>query len=399
MTNEKNNLSTFNFATLWFGAAVSIAEIMTGGFIAPLGFAKGLAAILLGHLIGTTALVLAGFIGTSVRMPSIKSTRISFGEYGSFMFSIFNIIQLIGWTTVMIITGARSVNLISTSMWSFNSMTFWSIFIGILVFVWIAFGQEGWKKLNNVAVILLFVLTIVLSIIVLKSNTLMTTTAEGTISFGGAVELSAVMPLSWLPLIADYTRFAKTKKAGVVGSFAGYFLGSSWMYVIGLGAAIVTKSGDPAEMMVTAHLGFAAIGIVILATVTTTFMDVYSAGVSSLNIFPKLNEKKVALIMGAIGTALALIINMESYETFLYAIGSVFAPMFAVLITDFFLYKRIDSAKDEKLVWTSLIVWAIGVAAYYEFLKFDFILGATVPAMITTIILQIIVKEVLKKWN
>ncbi len=107
------------------------------------------------------------------------------------------------------------------------------------------------------------------------------------------MELSAVMPLSWLPLIADYTRFAKSKKAGVFSSFTGYFFGSCWMYIIGLGAAIVTSSGDPAAMMAAANLGFSALGIVVLATVTTTFMDVYSAGVSFLNIFPKLDEKKI----------------------------------------------------------------------------------------------------------
>jgi putative hydroxymethylpyrimidine transporter CytX len=396
---SQNNMSAFSFMTLWFGAAVSIAEILTGGFIAPLGFKKGVLAIVIGHLIGTLALVLAGFIGTSERIPAIKSTRISFGAYGSYVFSIFNVLQLIGWTTVMIITGARSVNLISKTIWNFDSMTFWSVFIGALVCLWIVFGRKGWEKLNNIAVTLLFALTIVLSFVVFKNGNLFSAHAEGSISFGGAVELSAVMPLSWLPLIADYTRFARSRKGGVLGSFTGYFFGSCWMYVIGLGAAIVTQNGDPAAMMVAANLGFSALGIVVLATVTTTFMDVYSAGVSFLNIFPKLDEKKIALAMGVLGTVLALVINMEQYETFLYAIGSVFAPMFAILLTDYFLYKNNQIEEGPAVNWLAITVWAAGVAIYYQFIKLDFILGATVPVMIITIFVHIILKEAVKKWN
>ena len=127
--SKKNNLSLLSFIGLWFGASISIAEIMTGGLLAPLGFKNGLIAILLGHLLGTGILVLGGIIGTEERLPSIMSTRISFGLYGSYLFSIFNVLQLIGWTSVMIISGARSVNLISISLWSFDSTFFWSILI------------------------------------------------------------------------------------------------------------------------------------------------------------------------------------------------------------------------------------------------------------------------------
>jgi putative hydroxymethylpyrimidine transporter CytX len=392
--NSQNNMTMFSYMTLWFGAAVSMAEILSGGLIAPLGFKKGVLAIILGHLIGTTLLVLGGLIGTRERIPSIMSTRITFGKYGSYGFSILNIVQLIGWTTVMIITGARSVNELSKSLWNFNNMALWSIIIGVLVCLWIVFGKEGWKKLNNIAVVLLFGLTIVLSMVVFKNGGLFTNHVEGTMSFGSAVELSAVMPLSWLPLIADYTRFAKKSKDGVIGSFSGYFFGSAWMYIIGLGIAIVGNNQDPSVMMLAANLGFSALGIVILATVTTTFMDVYSAGVSFLNITTMVNEKTVAIIISIIGTGIALVLNMEEYETFLYYIGSVFAPMFAILLIDYFFYKNRKVNESLAINWAAIIVWAIGVVLYYQFVKLDFIIGSSVPVMIITAILYMIVKGV-----
>ncbi len=400
MNKANNNISMLSFFTLWFGASVSIAEILTGGLLAPLGFRTGLTAIIIGHLIGTTILVLGGIIGTEERLPSIMSTGISFGKYGAYLFSILNVLQLIGWTAVMIISGARSVNEISKALWSYDSINLWSIIIGGLICLWILFGKNGWKKLNMAAVTLLFLLTILLSTVVFKNSELFTKTSAGAISFGSAIELNVIMPLSWLPLIADYTRFAKRKRDGVIGSFLGYFIGSSWMYMIGLGAAIVAGNADPGAMMLAANLGLTALGIVILSTVTTTFLDANSAGVTFLNLFPKLSERKAALAMGIIGTLIAIAAPIEQYQNFLYAIGSVFAPLFAILLTDYFIIRKNRRLQGGLLVnWGAVLVWAAGVALYYQFIKIDFVLGATVPVMVITGTIYTLSWRLTEKWK
>jgi putative hydroxymethylpyrimidine transporter CytX len=398
--NEKNNLSMFNFTTLWFGAAISVAEILAGGLLAPLGFKMGLLAILIGHLVGTTLLVLGGIIGTTERIPALVSTRISFGKYGSYVFSVLNVLQLLGWTAVMIITGARSVNQITKILWSFDHLTVWSLIIGAFILVWVWLGKDsGWKKVNHIAVILLFLLTIVLSVIIFRSPELFSKPVSGGMAFGSALELVVVMPLSWLPLISDYTRFAKTKRGGAGGSWLGYFFGSSWMYIIGLGAAIIASDSDPSAMLLAANLGIVALGIIVLATVTTTFLDAYSAGVTFLNIFPKFNEKSVALVMAALGTGLAIIVNIEQYQDFLYAIGSVFAPLFAILLTDYFLLKNKKIHPELLVNWGTLALCVIGTVLYYQFIKLNFILGATIPVMLMVSVIHLITWRLTAKWK
>lgn len=400
MSSAKNNLSMFNFTTLWFGASISVAEILTGGLLAPLGFKMGVLAILLGHLVGTTILILGGIIGTEERVPAIVSTRISFGQYGSYLFSVLNVLQLLGWTAVMIIAGARSVNQITKTLWSFDHLTVWSLFIGILIMIWLWLGKDsGWKKANHIAVIFLFLLTVVLSVIIFRNEELFTKQITGEMSFGSAIELAVVMPLSWLPLIADYTRFAKSKRAGAGGSWLGYFIGSSWMYIIGLGAAIIANDPDPSAMLLAANLGIVALGIIVLATVTTTFLDAYSAGVSCLNIFPKLNEKMITIVITAIGTGLAIIVNIEQYEHFLYAIGSVFAPLFAILLTDYFILKNKHIQADLLINWATLLLCVIGTMLYYQFIKYDFMLGATIPVMIIISILHAVTGRLTSQWK
>jgi len=398
--SSKNNLSMMNFTTLWFGAAISVAEILAGGLLAPLGFKMGLLAILLGHLVGTTLLVLGGVIGTTERIPALVSTRISFGLYGSYVFSVLNVLQLLGWTAVMIIAGARSVNEITKTLWSFDHLMVWSLVIGAFIMLWVWLGKDnGWKKVNHMAVILLFALTIVLSVIIFRNHALFSQLGTGDMAFGSGLELAVVMPLSWLPLISDYTRFAKTKRSGAWGSWLGYFFGSSWMYMIGLGTTIVYANPDPSTMLLAVNLGLVALGIIVLATVTTTFLDAYSAGVTFLNIFPKFNEKSVALVMTAIGTGLAIIVNIEGYESFLYAIGSVFAPLFAILLTDYFLLKHKKIQADLLANWGTLALCALGTLLYYQFINLNFVLGATIPVMLIISIIHLITWRLTIKWK
>jgi len=399
MMEEKTTLSGFGLFALWFGAAVSMAEIFTGGLLAPLGFEQGLKAILLGHLIGGLILILGGYIGAQSKLPAIMSTRISFGHYGSYLFSLLNVLQLIGWTAVMIISGGRAANELGVALFGFDSINTWAIAIGIFIGLWIWLGKVGFQKLNVVAVVLLFVLTLILCGVVFKEGNILLAAPTDEISFGAALELSIIMPLSWLPLISDYTRFAKSRKSGLVGSFMGYFIGSSLMYAIGLAIALYAKDASVGSMMMTLNLGFAALGIVLLSTITTTFLDAYSAGVTFTNIFPQMSERKIAFAMAIIGLLVAIFTPIEQYETFLYAIGSVFGPLFAILLSDYFIFNKEQIEPSLSLHVGALIVWAIGVGLYYWFMTFDLPLGSTLPTMLATSMIFIITKKVMATWT
>jgi putative hydroxymethylpyrimidine transporter CytX len=384
---EKGSTSLLSNGLLWFGAAVSIAEIMAGTLFAPLGFAKGFAAIILGHLIGCLLLYLVGLIGAQNRLTAMESVRISFGRKGSVIFSVLNILQLLGWTAVMIISGARAIGALANPALSLEGELFWCILIGLLVILWIVIGIKNLGKLNIFAVGALFILTIILSVVVFKGDA--AAVHADAISFGMAVELSVAMPLSWLPLISDYTSRAAKPVATTLVSTLVYFLGSCWMYTIGLGAAIFSGETDIAQIMLTAGLGIASILIVLLATVTTTFLDVFSAGVSFTNITDRISEKKVATLATIIGMLIAMFTPIEQYENFLYLIGSVFAPMVAILVTDYFILGK--SYADTAMNLPNLLLWLVGFIIYRQFMTIDTFLGSTLPVMIVIGILSILV--------
>lgn len=385
---EKSKTSTLSNALIWFGAAVSIAEILTGTLIAPLGFSKGLAAIIIGHVIGCALLYFTGIIGAQTEKSSMETVKISFGQKGSLLFSTLNVLQLVGWTAVMIVSGAAA----ASSVYNIGGDWVWSIAIGVLIALWVIIGLKNLGKLNMIAMGGLFILTIILSTVIFKGNA--TVVLEQGISFGAAVELSVAMPLSWLPLISDYTReAAKPKQATLVSSIA-YFLVSCWMYVIGMGAAIFTGESDIAKIMMSAGLGIIAVIIIIFSTVTTTFLDVYSAGVSSESISKKLKEKPVAIAVCAIGTLLAIFTPITQYENFLYLIGSVFAPMIAILITDFFILKKDHTGETVSII--NVVIWAIGFVVYRIFMTIDTPLGNTLPVMVIISMLCMVANKIFK---
>lgn len=390
MDNKKTSI--FSNGLIWFGAAVSIAEILTGTFIAPLGFKKGILAILLGHIIGCILLYLAGLIGAKTEKSGMETVKLSFGEKGSLLFSILNVLQLIGWTAVMILSGAKAVGAVLNPIMNIKGDALWSIVIGALIIIWILIGIKNLSKVNTVTMGSLFLLTIVLSIVVFGGNSEIP--VEGTLSFGSAVELSVAMPLSWLPLISDYTRYGQNPKLVTLTSAVSYFFASCWMYIIGLGAVIFIGQTDVAQIMFQAGLGLIAVLIIIGSTVTTTFLDVYSAGVSFVSISAKSNEKLIAIISCILGTLLAIFTPIEQFESFLYLIGSVFAPMVAILLTDFFILKKSSYHKSFNII--NLIIWSIGFIIYRTFMYVDTFLGSTFPVMISISILCILVNGGIK---
>ena len=239
-------------------------------------------------------------------------------------------------------------------------------------------GVKNLGKLNVVTMGALFVLTVILSVIVFNQGG--SAVSGEALSFGAAVELSAAMPLSWLPLISDYTRTAKKPLAATASSTIAYFFTSSWMYIIGMGAAIITGESDISAIMIKSGLGLMALLIIIFSTVTTTFLDAYSAGVSTESITKKLKETPTAVAVCVAGTLLAIFTPITQFESFLYLIGSVFAPMIAIQVVDFFVLKKDSSAKSAN--WVNLVLWLIGFILYRFFMYIDTPIGNTLPVMI-----------------
>ena len=379
--------SVFQNGLIWFGAGVSLAEILTGTSFAPLGFARGFAAIIAGHVIGCALLFLAGLIGARSGKSAMETVKMSFGRKGGLLFAALNVLQLVGWTAIMIYDGALAVGgIFSAGRWV------WCLVIGGLILVWILVGVTNLGLLNKISMAALFVLTVALCWVIFSREPAAGALGEA-MSFGAAVELAVAMPLSWLPLISDYTREAEKPFQATLASAVVYGLVSVWMYAIGMGAAIFTGESDIASIMVKAGLGAAALVILILSTVTTTFLDAWSAGISAESLSGKIKGKWTAAAVTVVGIAGAMLFPMDDITGFLYLIGSVFAPMIAIQIADFFLLKRDRFGVDFDP--RNLAIWVLGFLAYRALMRVDLLVGCTLADMALTIALCVLAEKLL----
>ena len=383
-------LSTPTLGLIWFGASVSLAEILTGTFFAPLGFEQGLTAILVGHIIGCILFWLVAYVSAKTGASAMGAASRSFGHVGSNLFAVANVIQLVGWTAIMVVSGAAAANLLLPLLGEAG----WCVVIGALIVFWIAIGVKRMGRAQSFAAVLLLVLTFVASSAVFGGTPITPSGDEG-LSFGAAVELAVAMPLSWLPVVGDYTREAKKPGAGATMATITYFVGSCWMFAIGLGCALFAGSDDIAAVMAQAGMGIVGILVVVLSTVTTTFLDAQSAGVSAESIHPKLNARICGIIAAVVGTALAIFAPVSNFEEFLYLIGSVFAPMAAIVIADYFIGHRDRS--DVAVDWRNIVLWVLGFALYRVSLTWDIPCGNTLPVMVVIVLAAFVAEKVVGK--
>lgn len=380
--------SLFENGLIWFGAGVSIAEILTGTYFAPLGMAKGLAAILIGHVIGCVLLFLSGVIGGRLRKSAMETVKDSFGIHGGQLFAILNVLQLAGWTAIMIYDGALAAR--EFSGWSVDLVSFDWCFNYCLDPDW---NHQSWKIQYSRNGCPLYSDTYFSKVIFFNGTA--SVVQDEAMSFGAAVELAVAMPLSWLPLISDYTREAKQPVKATAVSAIVYGIVSCFMYLIGMGASIFTGESDIAQIMVKAGLGAAGLLIVVFSTVTTTFLDAYSAGISSESIVSGIKGNYVAIAITIIGTIAAIVYPMDDITNFLYLIGSVFAPMIAIQIADFYILKR--KSTDKPFQWRNLFIWLIGFIMYRILMRIDIVCGNTLPDMLLTIALCLIAAKIVKE--
>jgi nucleobase:cation symporter-1, NCS1 family len=397
---SERNLGGMDFFLLWAGVAISLAEIWAGGFLAPMGFWPGLWAIVLGHLIGNTLMALAGVIGSDHGIMSMVSIRPAFGIRGSNLAAVLNILQLIGWAAIMLIIGGRAGAAMGRPLGGvFASDAFWVITIGIGTLLWALWtGRTVWKFLQNLSVFALLLVIVMMTWVAFGGLHVKPQPGGEPMAFMTGLDLVIAMPISWMPLVADYSRAARGTRAAFWSTWWGYFLLSSWMYALGLQATLITGASDPGllilDTMRSLGLAVPALFMVVFSTITSDFPDVYSATCSLLNISQRVSARTVMWIAGALAILVALIFPLEQYENFLFFIGAMFIPLFGVVLFDyFFIRKRV---LEVEAIYTkggaywycngyrpaALAAWAVGFAVYEAIALLKVPVGGSIPSML-----------------
>src|SRR5215212_1675586 len=363
---------------LWSNLSVSLLVIVLGAVLVPaLSLPDALIAIVVGAIAGNLLLGLAGLIGADARVPGMVVLRAPLGRRGSYAPTLVNVAQNLGWSTFELIVISTAAAALSRKVFGFEGRWLWALLFRLVAVALALLGPIGFVRryVRKFAVWAVVASMIYLTWWVLdKSNLHAFWRAHGTggLSLGSGIDLVIGSIISWTPLAADYTRFSRDRRSAFFGTGIGYFVPTLWCFGLGTLLVLSRNVTDAADVPAAVAAGGAVSAFALLALTVDesdeAFADIYSTAVSIQNVLPRVSQRLLIIAVSAAATVGAIAIDLRSYQSFLFLLGSVFVPLFGVLLADWLLagahYRERDFFSGPAVRVEQIAAWLVGFALY-----------------------------------
>ncbi|WP_169949227.1 cytosine permease [Microbispora sp. H11081] len=347
---------------LGFSGALFLLDPLGGK---PLTFTAAVLAAIVGSLLGTAMVGLAAIPGVRTGRPAMVLLRGLFGARLSYIPTVLNIVQMLGWGAFelwVIASGAQA--LFGTAV----PYAVWVLAAGALTIGLTIRPLGALRLLRRYVTVGVVVAMLWLSVALFRQGP--SVGGGSWDAFAPAVDYVIALSVSWVPLAADYARHSRSSGAAFTGVVGGYTIAQVACLALGI-AALALVGNDPDKVwdpFVAAPLGALFFGILVLREADQSFANVYSTTVSIQNLAPRWDRRAISVVIGVLTILIALFADVNSYGAFLSVIGAVFVPMFAVLVVDYFLLGGAagwNTAEDAPSRWLMVVPWVLGFAAYW----------------------------------
>jgi len=400
-------LGFLDYFVLWADLGVGLLVLLAGTLLVPgLGFWPAMAAIALGTLAGVLLLGLAGVVGSDHAIPSMVGLRPSFGVRGSYLPSLANVIQLVGFGAFEVIIMAQASARLATPLVGPGTYPAWAVIWSAVV---ILMGLGGplvvvrqWLEKAGIWIVLATAAWMVIYIVThFDLGAAAARPGDGSLTFAQAIDLVVVMPISWLPLAADYNRFARDTRSAFWGTVAGFAVANISFYALGVLLILVLPGGDLIGSILSIAFGAAGLALLLGDEADNAFADIYSAAISLKNVRPGWSTRWLVVSVGAVVLAIALAVDLTQYQNLLFLVGSLFTPLFGVLFADYFLLRRRayrtaelyptgpSTARPKGVNLVALLAWGAGIGSYLLVINVAPWLGGTLPSLGASLIVYV----------
>ena len=369
-------LGLFDTFLLWTNLGISILVLVSAVYL-NLSLKQAILATIAGGLVGNAMLGTAALIGADARVPTMVLQRAPLGQRGSYLATSLNVLQCLGWATFELIIIATAASALADRAFGLDALWFWKLLFGGVATLLALLGPIGFVRrfVRKFAI-----WAVVASIVYLAwwipahghLHHLWTSGGHGGSFFAGT-DLIIALSVSWIPLVADYTRFSTGRRAAFWGAGLGYLFPT--LFQFGFGAILVLSHpsiAGPVDILTTIAAGGVASFLALLAlTVDETdeaFANVYSTAVSLQNFFPRFPQRALIVGCATLSTIGALSIDLTQYSRFLYLLGAFFVPLFGVLLADWIQhgmhYVRADVFEGPDVRPGMIGAWLVGFLLY-----------------------------------
>src|SRR3954447_20071524 len=360
----------------WANLGVSLLGPVGAIFVlVPQGFPRlslvaAILAVVIGTVIGTALVALAAVPGAQTGAPSMVLLRGLFGARLSYLPTLLNVTQLIGWSVFEIVT----ITAAAQQLLPWHSVRWPSVVRAGVLTILMTLRPLGFVRLlRRYALVAVAAATIYLFVELLRAP-LGPVTHGSWSGFWLAADVVIAAAVSFVPLASDYSRHSRSVPKAFGAAFLGYTVTQIAYYTLGLLALATVVKADAADLQhdmfaafIAVPAGWLAFAVLTLRELDQSFADTYSTVISVQNVWPRFDRRVLAVIVGVIATVLALALQISDYVNFLILLGSVFVPMFAVFVVDYFLLggaRRWDISQSAPERWVMIVPWLLGVAMY-----------------------------------
>lgn len=357
---------------VWIGSMICLSSILTGAtLVSGLNFIVAAVAGVSGYAIILLITVLQGIESTDLGKPTVVVSEHTYGEIGTrYIFSLIIAISLIGWFGIQAEIAGQTVSVLMADLFGITiGVPIASLVIGILMLITAVYGFQMMKYFNYVSVPLMILVLGLATFNAVTQNDL-----SLLLSYQPASSLTFIQGLGIVVggfivgavIAGDYTRFNKTRKDTIKS--AAYGIVPAGILLILIGAILAIFSGEQdLTLVLVSYVNNALLVYVmlLLATWTTNVTNAYSAGLAIVTGL-KLEDKHrttATVVSGLIGTLLAVVGILNSFEGFLIILTALVTPISGVMIADYWICYKGDKERfvkkqaNDKL---AIIAWACG---------------------------------------
>ena len=363
---------------LWGNLSVSLLVIVLGAVLVPaLSLKQAVIAVVVGAVAGNLLLGLAGLIGADARVPGMVLLRAPLGRRGSYVPTVVNVAQNLGWSTFELIVISTAAAALSEKVFGFEARWLWAIAFGGVAVALALLGPIGFVRryVRKFAVWAVLASMIYLTWWALDKSNLhafWNAGGQGGLGLGSGIDIVIGSTVSWTPLAADYTRFSRDRRSAFWGASIGYLIPGLWCFGLGILLVLARNITDAADVPAAVAAGGVLSGFALLALTVDesdeAFADIYSTAVSIQNVVPRASQRALIVAVSAVATGLAVVIDLRNYQSFLLLLGSVFVPLFGVLLADWLLagahYRERDIFAGPAARVDQLAAWIAGFVLY-----------------------------------
>ena len=381
----------FSHTSLWFSLGVGLLVIQIGAYLVPaMGTQDALLAILLGSLLGSGLVAWVAKLGCDTGLSSAGLMHQVYGSGFAKLPIVLNVIQLVGWTSFELVIMREGTLAMGEKhfAWSGNYLVMATLFWGSILTLLMASSMLGLVRnfvsrfgLPLVVLSLAWLTWQFLGVLQTQDvSAFWNRPGNNSMGFLSAIDLVIAMPVSWLPLVADYARHGKNSRTAMSATWLGYAIANIWCY--SLGVLVVSVSSPDINLVSTLLLaqgGLLALGLILIDELDNAYGDVYSASLNSHSLFSRWSIKQWGLLIAAGCTLLAIVLPMHSLEPFLLILSSVFIPLYGVILGR--AGKAPLSNASRRIYLLPALIWLIGIAVFHLSAQFTPQWGSALPSL------------------